>query len=216
MVCEERGGPVEADGEALARRLAPELAGMALGLVGPGQFYGRTGVERVTVVWVEPGPPRVAWDGPVLGHAVAPLQAALRDLVGALPGEVDTLHATPMSLAWSVAPAPALVANDQGVVLRARPDGDVELRGRVLPRAALRRVEAHLSDDWIVRAVRLVVEGARGEEALEVAERIEPMVAMDFTYDGLDLLIDGSWAPSLASALARQLELPVTVAPGFG
>lgn len=215
-MCEERV-EAEEDGPALADRLTPLLAGMTLGLVGPGQFFGRTGMERVTVLWVEPGPVRVVWDGPVVREAVAPLQAALAAATGALRGEFDTMHATPLSLAWSLAPAPALVADREGVVLRALDDGRVEVRGRgALARPTLRRVEAHLSDDWTHREVVLVL--ARedgGEEAVTLASCLEPMATLDPTYDGIDLLLDGGWAPSMAHAVAEGLELPATIAPGY-
>lgn len=217
VVCEERI-EAEEDGTALASRLAPGLAGMTLGLVGPGQFFGRTGVERVSVVWVEPGPPRIVWDGPVLREAVVPLQRALRELAGAHPGELDTMHATPMSVAWTVPPAPALVVDDEGVILRALPGDAVELRGRgVVPRAALLRVEALLSDTWAEREVVLVLAGGPGqpEQRVTIAARVEAMALIDPTYDGIDLLLDGSWAPSLAHALGAQLGVAVTIAPDY-
>lgn len=214
VVCDERI-EAEEDGVALANRLAPQLAGMTLGLVGPGQFFGRTGAERVTVLWVEPGPPRIVWDGPVLREAVAPLQGALRDLTGALPGEFDTMHATPLSLAWSVGPTPALVVDHDGIVLRALDDGRVDVRGRgALARTSLARVEALLSDTWVDREVALHL-ATDPAETVSIARRREPVVLMDPTYDGIDLLLDGSWAPSLAQTLAAQLDLPVTIAPDY-
>lgn len=213
-MCDERI-EAEEDGVALASRLAPQLTGMSLGLVGPGQFFGRTGAERVTVLWVEPGPPRVVWDGPVLREAVAPLQAALAELTEARPGEFDTMHATPMTLGWSVGAEPALVVAHDGLVLRTRADGDLEVRGRgALARSAVARVEALLSDTWAEREVALVL-ATNPEEKVTIASCVEPMAVIDPTYDGIDLMLDGGWAPSLARTLGEQLGVPVTIAPDY-
>lgn len=218
MVCEGRV-EVEEDGEALAGRLSPALAGMSLGLVGPGQFYARADQERVTLLWVEPGPPRVVWDGPVLRAEVAALRQGLAARAGVLAGEVDTMHATALSFAWSVAPAPALVVDDQGVVLRARGDG-VELRGRdLVAPARLRRVEALISDDWVQRDVELVLAPAADDDGPEVRVTLatcrEFMAAADPTYDGISLLFDGGWAPAMARAVAAALAVPVQLAPAY-
>ncbi|MCO5167726.1 MAG: hypothetical protein M9894_15370 [Planctomycetes bacterium] len=209
MACEDRI-EVEEDGAALAARLRPLLAGVDLALAGPGQFFGRTGVERVTLLRVDPGPPEALWDGPVVREEVAALLRGLGPL--ALPGEVDTMHATPWTTAWSVAPAPALVVDREGVVLRALGQDEAWLRDPgALPRHALRGVEATLSADWVERGVVLHLDGGR---RVVVARCEEHIVHLDPTYDGLDLMVD-AWAPALARALAVGLGLPLTLAPDY-
>lgn len=209
MACDDRI-EVEEDGAALAARLAPRLAGATLALAGPGQFFGRTGIERVTLLRVEPGPPEALWEGPVVREEVAALQRALAPVT--LPGELDTMHATAWTTAWSVAPAPALVVDREGVVLRALGDDAVWLRGAgALPRGALRGVEATLSADWGERAVIVDLDDGR---RVVVARCVEHIVHLDPTYDGLDLLVD-AWAPALARALSVGLGLPLTLAPDY-
>lgn len=53
MACQDRI-ELDEDGADLARRLAPLLAGVTLGLAGPGQHFGRIGAARVTLLRVEP------------------------------------------------------------------------------------------------------------------------------------------------------------------
>lgn len=206
MACDDRIEIAE-DGAALARRLGPLLAGVTLGLAGPGQYFGRVGAERVTLFRAEPGPPDVLWDGPVLRAEVPALLAALAALGPVLPGETDSLHATAWRFAWSVPPAPALVIDREGVALRAIGDA-VEVGARRLERAAIARVEATLSRDWVERQVALVL--AAGER-LVIAEHDEHFVSIDPTYDGIDLMVDGAWAPALARAVSTTLGVPLAI-----
>lgn len=212
MVCEDRV-EAEEDGAALAARLAPLLAGVSLGLVGPGQFYGNLALRRVTLLRVEPGPPEALWDGPVAEAQVRILQRALAAAGPVLPGALDTMHATPWAQAWSVPPAPPLVVSRRdGVVLRAAEDGALLVAGRRVERASVVRAEATLSRDWVERQVALVLAGG---ERLVLAEHLEHFVHLDPTYDAFNLLFDGSWAPELAHALGAALGVPVVVDPAY-
>ena len=168
------------------------------------------GRERVAVLDTS-GRTRVVVDEWLAAADVAPLAQALDAPVGSF----DALHSTRWKYAWAagrVWDARGLRARvvEPRVVEVRRIAGDftAEASAAQFARIEVQRVRAAISDAWLVRSV-IVVDGRNREHV--VARKRELSVVIDPTYDGIDLMFDGSWAPQMARSLAGALGVELVV-----
>lgn len=123
-------------------------------------------------------------------------------------GRWDVMYATAWACAWTDDGGPLEVWSREGAVLRQEGDRLIAEDGSATAVNDVARVHAWVSADWIQRGVRLeLTDGAR----LPIAVASEPTVAIDPTYDGIDLSADAAWARSLARAIGRALEVEVAL-----
>jgi hypothetical protein len=192
----------------IAASLRPSLEGATV-LVGPGQYspypeHERVGVLRVSG-WEKP---ELVWDRFYPKSKIGVLRTALRGVCRVLDGEFDTMYATGWSFAWTVLPTPFRVFDSVGA-LAAEEGGALHLRRNNapvdIPVREIERVAGWVAADWVARGVSIV---KRGGERIDVAVTHEWSVAIDPTYDGLNLLCDAAWAAQLGKAMARGLGVP--------
>lgn len=173
---------------------------------------------RVLVI-TRDGAPRSVLDAWMRPEDLGPLATALGRPPEVRAGASDAMYATRWKLAWTtdaktVENAPPFeLWTPRGLVAHVSRDGAfLDTIEGPLPRARIKRIEGYLSKGWVERGVRVVLEG-RSSHLL--ARQLEPMAAVDPTYDGLDLMCDASWVRSLAESLAGALDVAVDVADGL-
>jgi hypothetical protein len=183
---------------ALALEIATKHAGRML-IVGKGQWGDRAGVVDVEAR-------SLLYDGSLTESLLPGLRAAASEGATVWPGELDFMAKTDWKLAWTEAPAPF------HLVARERDGCKVEsaaclLGSRSIPRPEIVSVHAFLEQGWLERGVALRL---RSGEELDVARDRDEFVAIDPTYDGINLMCDTSWVLSLGRSLAAALGVPFT------
>lgn len=193
----------------IAEQLRAQIEGRTV-LVGEGQFSPHLGRPRVGVLRLDgDGAPALIWDGFPEEADVAAIRAALSASATVWPGALDTMYATPWTLAWTLPPAAIRAYDPEGPAL-AIEGSTITLFTAGRPRrradvAAVTAVRGWAGDDRVRRGVDLVL---RGGEAVTVAEREDPAAAVDPTYDHLDLSLDAAWIPAFGRALAAAIGAP--------
>jgi hypothetical protein len=185
------------------RRAADLLAELTPGgqrLVAVGQYSPAPHeVERAFVIDVEREPSVLAdlW--------MAPAEiAALATALGARRAETDAMYATAWQLAWTVGTG-ACVWDHRGK--RAWIErGRLHVERDAIAIADVRAVEVYLKHGAVQRGVRVLL--ASGERRV-IAKQHDPIVALDPTYDDLQLFCDTAWARSLGGSLAGALGVPL-------
>lgn len=179
-------------------------------IVGPGQFSPYREHSRVSVLRVDGGgKPAIVWDRFLRDEAIPELRKALRAFCDVLEGELDTMYATPWSLAWTVPPSRFQVY-DRGGLLAAQEGRFARVFSRSgqpvsVPLDEIESVLGWISDDWVARGVSLVM---RGGERVVIAEVEDKFALIDPTYDGINLLFEAAWAAEMGKAIAKGLGVP--------
>ena len=201
--------PTPARAGEVAAALRSQARGATL-LVGPGQYGPGEGLSRICVLRLEDARrPRLLWDGPLADAEVATLVQALGAFARVWPGELDTMYATPWSLAWTVQPGAFRLYQRWG--LRCAVEGEaLQLHGRfrrpvLVPRGSIRQVLGWVSEDWVRRGVSLEVTSG---PPLVLARHRDWAVGLDVTYDGINLMVDCTWVWRLGRCLAQALGVP--------
>ena len=193
----------------VAASLRSALQGSTV-IVGGGQYSPYPDRCRVGVLRVDgDGEPDLVWDRFLPRTAVSELRTALRAFCEVLEGELDTMAATQWTLAWTVSPAPLRVYDRRGLLAeREGSNARVLSRSGAPVRVPIEQIESVLgwvSGDWVKRGVSLVL---RAGERVVVAQVEDPFAQIDPTYDGINLMLDASWAAEMGKAIAKGLGVP--------
>jgi hypothetical protein len=123
-------------------------------------------------------------------------------------GECDAMYATPMSAWWTTDGGPFELWIDDARTVWFEGGALQTNAGAAYPRSAIANIEGYLEQGWVVRGVRI---NLKSGERLELRKEEDPIAGIDFTYDGLNLLMDTGWVHSLVRALEKQLGVPVVL-----
>jgi hypothetical protein len=169
--------------------------------------FGVADHDRIGLIALD-GMPEVIEDAylPSRDHdALVAAIAGKRPKSRARKGGWNTMHATGWSLAWS---------DDHGEFLLIDADGrlawvegeKLHTRQQTFARLDIAAVEPFVSDDWVVRGVRVKLQN--GERHVIGSEEDQAPLLVPF-YDGLNLMAETFWCHALAGALSRGLGPPI-------
>jgi hypothetical protein len=193
------------------RALAKLPASASILVAGGG--FGVAEHTRIGILELDRDNPAVLEDGYL---ATARIDDLLSELRAAHPGARvraggwNTMHATGWTCAWTDDGGPFELLTTGGRIAQA--DGDwLLVRGESFGRQWIQAVEPYVAEGWVRRGVRLRL---RDGSAAELVHEDDPTPALDFTYDGLNLLADTGWLHELAGAVSRAVGAPVVDCTG--
>jgi hypothetical protein len=120
-------------------------------------------------------------------------------------GSCDAYFSTPPRRCWTTGRTPFALWTRRRIAFEVD-QGEVRLPRHTLSVADVESVESFARSGWLRLGVRLcLVDGSK----VVVAAKRNPFGALDFTYDGIDLMGDMAWAEALAESLGECMGVPV-------